>query len=149
MKEITCMFIGHRSCCDLDPVRLSEAIDFMIKSNKVKTFLNGGMGAFDRMSAFRVNQIRRERGVHSELIIPYRSFRICDPGWFDEIVLPEESENAHYRRAIILRNEYMIRRSRYAICYVDTKNSILTSGALRVYQKAREAGLIIVNLFND
>lgn len=141
VKEKTCLFIGQRDCFFLTPDKVSGAVVEMIEDHGVRLFLNGGMGAFDRMCAVVVHEVKRMRpDVQSELIIPYPGFSVPDPSLFDSIVLPEGLENVFFRRAITVRNEYMIRRASFAVCFVDEKTPFLPAALFGSSKRRRRRG---------
>lgn len=56
-RNSTALFIGHRDCFNLSPEDIKPAIEEAIKSG-ITTFLNGGMGHFDKISAVAVNDLK-------------------------------------------------------------------------------------------
>ena len=60
----------------------------------------------------------------------------------DNVLLPEEIDNVPNRFAIPARNNWMIDKSRYVICYIN-KNY---GGAYKSVNRAKSAGKTIINL---
>lgn len=132
MRKTTCCFIGHRDCAGLPPELVRNAIESLIRQG-VTDFLCGGMGGFDWLCARETHGLkRRYPHIRCHLVLPYRSFRPLEPGYFDYIFCPQELEACHYKAAIPARNRYMVDRSAYALCYV-TRSS---GGAARTYAYA-------------
>ena len=142
MKEKTATFIGHRQCTGLDTENLRNEIEGLVQKG-VCNFLNGGMGSFDWTCARIVHEMREKYPqIRSYLVIPYLSFRVLVPQYFDEVIYPEGFEKYHYKAAIVKRNQYLVEQSSYALCFV-THN---WGGAAKTYQRAVKKGLTILNL---
>lgn len=75
-------------------------------------------------------------------MIPYFTFKVCEPSYFDEIFYPEGFEKRPFNLAIIKRNEYLVAHADAALCYVNHG----WGGAAKTYALARKKGLKIVNL---
>ena len=145
-RENAVVFIGHSECPQITVDVLKAEIEKLIKDHKVTEFYNGGQGHFDRTAALAVHQLKEQYPqIKNYLVIPYRNFNIFDESLFDEIIYPFPAgyiSNANYRSAIPKRNEYMIKHSSYAICYVEH----LWGNAVKTYRKAQNEGLTIINL---
>lgn len=142
IHQKTAVFIGHRECSALSPAQVRDAIESLIRLG-VTDFLCGGMGGFDWLCARQTYELkRRYPHIRCHLVLPYRSFRPLEPGYFDHIFCPRELESYHYKAAIPARNRYMVDRSAYALCYV-THNS---GGAARTYAYAVMRHLTRVHL---
>ena len=61
---------------------------------------------------------------------------------YDEIILPAELINVHYKAAIPLRNRWMVNQSDFVIAYVSRR----FGGAYTTYQYAQKLGKPIINL---
>ena len=140
-REETAVFIGHRTVYRNILEEVDRAIINAVESG-VNTFLNGGMGHFDILCAWRFN-ILQSKYPHIEqyLVLPYRNYKNYDRQLFAKIIYPN-SEIINYRSAIPKRNEWMVQNSSYAICYVGKT----TGGAVKTYGKAKMEGLRITNI---
>ena len=140
-REKTAVFIGHANVCrDLKP-EIKENIKKLIDKG-VDTFLNGGMGKFDLLCADCVNELKEEyREIKHYLIIPYRHFNWCDRTIFDGTIYPD-FDSFGVRAAIPVRNEWMVKRAGYALCFVD----YASGGSAVTFRKAMEENLNIINL---
>lgn len=142
MKEKTAVFIGHNSTVGLDTKLLEQTIINLIEED-ITTFLSGGMGGFDRISARIVYNLKKAYPkIKNYLVIPYLNFNIFDKGLFDEIIFPDELEFIPYKAAIPRRNKYMIEHYSTAICFV--KNNF--GGAAKSFELAKKNRLNIINL---
>lgn len=142
MKEKTAVFIGHNSTVGLDTKLLEQTIINLIEED-ITTFLPGGMGGFDRISARIVYNLKKAYPkIKNYLVIPYLNFNIFNQSLFDEIIFPEKLEFIPYKAAIPRRNKYMIEHSSTAICFV--KNNF--GGAAKSFELAKKNRLNIINL---
>lgn len=145
-KESTAVFIGNRDCYGVNHEIIKSAILYAIDSG-ITTFLSGGQGYFDEVSAKIVYQLKENYPhIKNILMIPYRNFHIFDKTIFDEIIYPfdaYESSFLTYRSAIPERNRVMVMRSRMAISYVYRNGE-----ASKTLDLAKANGLEIVDLFS-
>lgn len=142
MREHTCTFIGHRECFGLKAEQVRTALESLI-SQGVTEFLCGGMGEFDWLCARQVYLLKKEYPcLHSELVIPYLSFHVLEPSYFDTILYPEGMERYQFKSAIPARNQYLVEHSAYALCYVTHH----WGGAAQTYKLAKRRGLLLVHL---
>ena len=117
-REQTCCFIGHSECYGLSSERVRTAIEDLIDRG-VTDFLCGGMGNFDWMCAGITHELKQKHPhVRCDLVIPYLTFRVLEPKYFDDIVYPQGFERYHFKAAIVARNRYLVDQSAYALCYV-------------------------------
>lgn len=141
-RKQTCCFIGHSECHGLSPERVRTAIEALI-CRCVTDFLCGGMGNFDWMCARLTYELKRNYPyIRCDLIIPYLTFRVLEPKYFDSIVYPEGFEKYYFKATIVARNRYLVDQSAYALCYV-THN---WGGAAQTYARANQQKLHLVNL---
>ena len=123
-------------------------IDRNYDSGRCSLFYNGGMGAFDRMTANAVYDLKKKYpDIKNYLVILYQNFKVHDRNIFDEIILPsgeQHESNVYYISAIPKRNRYMVDHAGYALCYV----SGAPGGAADTYKYAQEKGLKLFNIYN-
>ena len=147
---ISCTFAGHRKIYTPDlKMKLHEVIVRLLTYDDSFVFYNGGKGEFDRLCASEVNQAKLnfpQLSIRHCLVIPYLYSDFVkmqiDQNYFDEIILPSELDNIHYKAAIKKRNEWMVDRSNFIIAGV-TKRS---GGAYSMLQYAHRAGKKIIML---
>lgn len=140
-REKTAVFIGHSNVCEELKPKIKENIKLLIEKG-VDTFLNGGMGKFDLLCADCVNELKEDYPeIKHYLVIPYRHFNWCDRGMFDEVFCPD-FDNFNVRAQIPLRNEWMVKRADYALCFVE----YASGGSAVTLRKAMEENLKIINL---
>lgn len=140
----TAIFIGHRECWGVKE-SLLESIIINLIENGIETFLSGGMGNFDWLSANILYHLKEKYPkINNILVIPYLNFSIRNKKIFDEIIYPEGFEKYHFKAAIIKRNQYMVEHASYAVCYVEHG----WGGAAKTYEYAKKRGLNIINIGN-
>ena len=141
-NEQTVLFIGHRECYGLSRQYVRNTIEQAILSGYTN-FLNGGQGAFDRMCAGCVHELRSQYPyIKNYLVLPYFSFHVFDSSFFDELILPESIEKYSYKAAIPARNRYLVAHASCAICYINHN----WGNAAKTFSKAIKSGLMIYNL---
>ena len=85
-KEITATFIGHKECFGLENEAVKAELVKLIEQG-VCVFLNGGMGGFDWKCAAILRDLKKEYPhIKSYLVIPYLTFKVAWPEYFDEII---------------------------------------------------------------
>ena len=138
----TALFIGHRVCHGIEVNDIYPVIRELAE-NGVNTFLSGGCGYFDMISARAVWELKKEFSeIENILVIPYLNFNVFAPEIFDGTLYPEDVVTAPFRAKIIRRNRYMVKNSAYAVCYVNN----LFGGSGLTYEYAKKQGLRIINL---
>ena len=80
--------------------------------------------------------------IRNYLVIPYLTFNIAEPKYFDDIIYPEGFEKYHFKAAIPARNRYLVDNAAYALCYVTHG----WGGAAQTLERAQKKGLTIINL---
>ena len=64
---------------------------------------------------------------------------------YDEIIIPMELAECHYKSAIAKRNRWIIDRCSHLICFIQRD----FGGAYTTYQYAKKKGLTIKNVANE
>lgn len=119
-----------------------RAIEDLIKQG-VTEFLVGHQGQFDRMVRSCLKSLRTlYPDIRYSVVIAYLPAERRDFEDFSDTVYPEGIEAIHPKYAISWRNEWMIRKSQFVICYVCHN----WGGAARYVQKARRQGKTVINL---
>ncbi|MBQ6829541.1 MAG: DUF1273 domain-containing protein [Clostridia bacterium] len=140
MKHV--VFIGHRDCYGLSASQIETAIRACICQGSTE-FYSGGQGAFDRLCARCVFELKKEfPQIRNILVIPYLSFSVFNPALFDDILFPEELEQLPFKAAIPRRNQYMVKQASVAVCYITHT----WGNAFKTYTLAQKKGMKIINL---
>lgn len=125
MRTIT--FAGHREVYQSDvSARLNAVLDKISETENELIFYVGGMGEFDSLAASAVRRMRKqhpEKSIKLILVEPYMKQSINADrefihGLYDDIWVPIELAEVHYKKAITERNKLMVRESDVLVCYV-------------------------------
>ena len=147
---IHCTFAGHREvyCCGVEK-RLFAALERLLKEDMEFCFYVGGMGEFDTMSARAVRRLKKrhpEKKIQLFLVLPYMTQRVNEDKLlatlYDDIIIPMELAECHYKSAITKRNRWIIDRCSNLICFVQRDYG----GAYATYHYTKKKGLTIENV---
>ena len=112
-------FCGHREISDsAGTIRtwLSRTVESLIQRG-ADLFYLGGYGAFDRMAASVVREMKRDYpAIQSVLVLPYLDSTM-DTSGYDGTTYPP-LENVPRRFAIVRRNEWTVQVSDVLVAYV-------------------------------
>ncbi len=95
----------------------------------------------------RQNIVTRKKHITLALVLPYLSNRLnTDKEYyqtgFDQIIIPDKSDNAHCKAAIQIRNRWMADRADIVISYICRD----FGGALATVRYAQRRGKPVINL---
>ena len=113
---ISCAFIGHRTVLSSTASQLEEALDKLIQGNDSVCCYVGDTGEFDTLCAATIHSFKKKypsKTIQLVLVLPYmqkkiNANKIYYETYFDEILIPAELVGIHYKRAISMRNQWMI-----------------------------------------
>ena len=135
-------FCGHAQIENSEKVRdlLRSAVRNLIEEGCTE-FLLGGYGAFDRMAASVLREMKKEYPqIVSVLVLPYPDHR-DDFSQYDDTLYPP-LENVPKRFAIVHRNRWMTDNADVLIAYVEHD----WGGAAKTRSYAQKHGTRIVDL---
>ena len=148
-----CTFAGHRevfsSSIEAD---IDCALEEIIQTDDDFIFYSGGMGEFDKMCSSAVRSIKRchpKLDISLVAVLPYmmnsvNTNRDYYETYFDDILIPAELADVHYKAAISRRNQWLVDHSDYLISYVYRD----FGGAYTTLNYAARHGKEIINLAN-
>lgn len=151
---IVCTFAGHREVYKANiSERLDNAIEEVLTSGDCFCFLVGGMGDFDSLCAGAVRKAKRkhpEKQITLDLILPYLTQKLNESKdyyeqFYDNVVIPMELADVHYKSAITKRNHWMVEQSNVIIAFVYRD----FGGAFTTLKYAKKKGLQIINLAEE
>lgn len=152
MKTYTVAFFGHRKLDNWSIIlsKLEDLIKSLLLRQEFITFLVGKNGDFDQMVSSTVRQYKRSiRNDNSSLslILPYLTEDIKQnedsfTKYYDEIEICDDASTAHFKRAITIRNQYMIDRADLIVACVERKSG----GAYQALCYAQTQNKPIINL---
>ena len=138
IKKACCGF-GHRQVFSNITEQLDKAVlDAAEKGCEI--FYTGAMGDFDDLFSLAVrNAKRRYPNIKLICVKPYMTKDINDNGEFlytlyDDIIIPTELADIHYKTVITERNRWMISKSDIVIIYLN-RNYGGTYNALKYARK--------------
>lgn len=144
---IRCTFAGHRQFQD-DMDSISEALERITAGTNHLICYVGGMGEFDRLAELAAVEWKKahpEKTLELYLVLPYMKKEIFDKqkmAKYDDIIIPEEAETAHYKRAITIRNRWMVDQSDIVIAKIWRT----FGGAYETVKYAKEKKKVIIQL---
>lgn len=150
-QEFVCTFAGHRQVFEPKiEERVKETLESLIGRGHRLVFLCGGMGQFDALCAGAVRWLKKkhpEKDIQLCLVIPYFSGKLnADRSFFqslyDEILMPDGVEYAHYKAAIPKRNRWMVDQADCLISYIIRQYG----GAYQTCRYAMKKSIPIINV---
>ncbi len=134
-----CTFFGHRDTPKDIYNSLKSSIINLIETNNVRTFLVGDKGEFDFLVIKALKEISEIYPINFSVVLS----KLPKDNQFSNIsLLPPDFENFPPRFAIDKRNEYMLKQSKYVICYINH----YMGGSGRFVEKAEKGGKKIIYL---
>ena len=147
MQIYTVSFFGHR---DFNKhfeyeEKIKQLILNLLSENEYVEFLVGKNGEFDIFVSSVIRHIKNEHGRDNcslILVLPYVTAEYRDNeenynNYYDEIEVCPESQTAHFKSAITIRNKSIINRSDLVVCCVErTDGGAYT--AMRYAQKNKK-----------
>lgn len=149
----SCTFAGHREIFALDIERqIKTVIEGILPEDNTFVFYSGDMGEFDKMCSSAVRSIKRchpKLDISLVAVLPYmmnsvNTNRDYYETYFDDILIPAELADVHYKAAISRRNQWLVDHSDYLIAYVYRD----FGGAYTTLNYAARHGKEIINLAN-
>ena len=117
-----CCGFGHRQVFENITEQLEKAVKYATDQG-CKTFYTGAMGDFDSLFS---SAVRKAKINHSDIklicVKPYMTQDINENGdylysLYDDIIIPTELADVHYKAAITRRNQWIIQNSDMVIIY--------------------------------
>ena len=127
---------------------LREVLERLVKEHGVTVFYTGGMGEFDALFARTVRVLKRDySSLRLVLVMPYLTRRLnADKAYYetlyDELLIPAELDSVHPKKAIGLRNRWMVDHSDFVIAALHRNNG----GAAEAIRYAQIIGRTTVHL---
>ena len=121
MKKACCAF-GHREVFE----NISKAVSSAVRTaaeQGCEIFYTSAMGKFDEMFSSEVRALKKDYpNIKLICVMPYMTNEINTQGdylytLYDDILIPTELADVHYKAAITKRNQWIIQRSDLVIVY--------------------------------
>ena len=144
-KEKTCCFFGHREVMHDIREKLTAIIEKLITEEDVTEFYVGHQGQFDSMVYSVLKELKAKYPqIRYTVVLAYLPDEHIREVYGEDTLFPDGLESVPKRFAISKRNDWMIRQSGYAVCYVHK----LTGGAAKFRDKAEKKKLQIIDVLN-
>lgn len=117
-----CCGFGHREVFENISKTISSAVRTAAEQG-CEIFYTGAMGRFDEMFSSEVRALKKDYpNVKLICVMPYMTNEINTQGdylytLYDDILIPTELADVHYKAAITKRNQWIIQRSELVIIY--------------------------------
>ncbi len=152
LKTFTVSFFGHRIMSNAIDVekRLEKIIRRILHEKEYTEFLVGREGEFDILVSSVIRRTVKSCGYGNSslvLVLPYmkaeyRNNESSFHDYYDEIEICSESEKAHFKSAIMIRNKTMVNRSELVICCIEHEYG----GAYKAVKYAEQQNIDIINI---
>ena len=144
-KEKTCCFFGHREVTHNIRPKLTAIIKKLIAEEGVTGFYVGNQGQFDSMVYSVLKELKAKYPhIRYTVVLAYMPDEHIKELYGEDTLYPDGLETVPKRFAISKRNDWMIKQSGFAVCYVYK----ITGGAAKFREKAEEKGLQIIDVLN-
>ena len=141
-------FIGHKEIEHFRQIeeQLREVIGKLLDEKEFVEFYVGRNGDFDIIVASVIKSIQRDVGTYNNCLILVLPYPVADydsyEDYYDEVLIPHELNNIHYKAAIEKRNEWIIDNSDLLIMHVVREEG----NSAKCMKKAEKIGRKIINL---
>ena len=125
MEMYTVSFFGHRIIDDLNKVQneLENIISKIVSEHEYVQFLVGRDGDFDIIAASAVRRVKKTLfidNVDLNLVLPYMRAEISNNieymlDYYNDIQVDDDARKAHFKAAIKIRNQNMVKKSQLVI----------------------------------
>lgn len=154
MNTFTVSFFGHREISQPQLVeeQLEKTVREIIATKEYAEFLVGRDGEFDLLAASVVRRTAKKLDYGNcalVLVLPYMTAeyqknRQSFHNYYDEVQVCAESEAAHFKAAIQIRNRSMVERSDLIVCCIEHNSG----GAYLTVKYAKQQKKKILNAAN-
>ena len=145
---MTCCGFGHRILLTDIEKPLRETLERLVEAQNVSEFYTGGMGEFDALFARTVRSMKREDPrLRLVLVLPYLTKQLNEnkafyEAQYDELLLPAALDSVHPKKAILLRNRWMVEHSDFILAALHRD----TGGAFQAIRYATSIGKAVTSL---
>ncbi len=136
-----CTFFGHSDAPDSIKEDLRKKILHIVENVGVKTFYVGNNGNFDFLVQSILAEMSIEKSFEFSIVLSYVNEKALS-GNQEATIFPEGLEKALPKFAISKRNEWLIKKSNYAIVYLEHR----FSNSCKWVEKSKKSGLKIINV---
>ena len=118
--QSSCCFIGHKSGSREIKDRLLQTIEGLILNQQVKRFYVGTEGGFDRLVYEVLDELNGQYPIEIVVVLAYLN-RAPEQPYYDlkRTLFPDELSKTPLRFAIRRRNSFMMKQSKFVVCYLN------------------------------
>lgn len=138
----TCTFFGHRNTPESIKEKLKQTIIALIETESVSKFLVGNNGNFDFLVKKTLAELSDIYPITYYVVLPTLP---KDGETTPNSLLPEGFEKFPPKFAIDKRNDYMLKRSDFVVCYI----AHYFGGAGKFAEKALKKKKKVINLYSN
>lgn len=142
-------FFGHKEIDHVPELerKLAPILKGLMREHpSTVEFYIGRNGEFDEIAASVIKRIRKESHTDGSLLILVLPYAVKNmeyyERYYDEIVIPEVTEKAHYKKAITLRNRWMVDLADLVIVNIEHRRG----GAYAAMRYAQKQNKPIIHL---
>ena len=144
-KNKTCCFFGHREVMHNIKEKLKAIIEKLIAEDGVTEFFVGHQGQFDGMVYSVLKELKAKYPyIRYTVVLAYMPDEHIKEVYGEDTLFPDGMESVPKKFAISKRNDWMMRQSGFAICYVYK----VTGGATKFREKSEKKGLRIIDVLS-
>lgn len=137
-----CTFFGHRECYGLEEATLRQTIVDLIGQG-VDTFYVGNQGQFDATVRLVLRQLQKEYPhIRYSVVLAYLPVEKREYEDMSDTIYPEGQEAGPPKFAIHRRNQWMLNRADFVICYIRHT----WGGAYKFARTAKHREKTVINL---
>ena len=125
-------FIGHRDSPKNVKLKLISEIENLIVCRNVDVFYVGTQGGFDRLVYECLCELEEKYKIKTVVVLAYLN-REDDLTYYDtkKTIFPDCITKTPPRFAISKRNDYILKKSDYLICYLDNTYELVLKAIKR------------------
>ena len=122
-----CTFAGHREIyLSMIDEKIRKALNELLQNDTEFIFYTDSMGDFDKKCESAVRTLKKENPdlrIQLIFVLPYMTNRLNNEKeyfdtYYDDVIIPAELDEVHYKAAIKKRNRWMADRAEYVLAYV-------------------------------
>lgn len=149
-----CTFAGHREIyLPMIDEKITESLNELLQTDTEFIFYTGNMGDFDKKCESAVRMLKKQNpdlSIQLILVLPYMTNRLNTEkeyfeACYDDVIIPAELDDVHYKAAIKKRNRWMVDRAGYVLACVHRD----FGGAFEAVKYAQRKGKHVLNLAVD
>ena len=145
MEKNAACFFGHREVTHNIREKLTAIIESLTTEDNVTEFYVGHQGQFDNMVYSVLKELKANYPhIRYTVVLAYMPDEHIKEVYGEDTLFPDGMEKVPKKYAISKRNDWMIRQSGFAVCYVHK----ITGGAAKFREKAEKKGIRVIDVLS-